>query len=295
MASAEARPIREYGSPPTRRDFATLLSTLDRPGPRQPLGDVPERFIALAHRIADAARAETLVRWRQDNIVRDKSGGAAWDPVTDADVAAERAMRSVLESEVPDHAISGEELPDRPGEGPWRWSLDPIDGTRSFVCGLPSWVTLIALLEDGQPVLGLIDAPALDERYVGCERATFTRKGDESPLRTSGCTLLRETRLSTTDPYLLGESVDVWERLRRCVRTTRYGLDGYGYARLAAGSLDLIIESGLSPHDFNALIPVIRAAGGAIGDWNGGNDFSQGKIVAAASPALYEAAIEAMR
>ncbi|HEX4736064.1 MAG TPA: inositol monophosphatase family protein [Allosphingosinicella sp.] len=244
-----------------------------------------DRMMRFAERLADAARAETLPRWRQGYAAADKNEGGAWDPVTEADREAERAMRRLIEAEFPDHGIQGEEFGEKPGRGRWSWSLDPIDGTRSFVCGLPSWTTLIALLEDGRPILGIIDAPALDERYAG----------PAGTHATSGCTSLSEARLSTTDIYLFsGPETEAWDRVRRRARTTRYGLDAYGYARVAAGSLDLVIEAGLKPHDYNALIPVVRAAGGAIGDWEGGEDFSPGRVVSAATPELYRATIEAM-
>lgn len=245
-----------------------------------------EMMMRFAERLADAARAETLKRWRTGCAAADKNEGGAWDPVTEADREAERAMRRLIEAEFPDHGIQGEEFPERPAKSRWSWSLDPVDGTRSFVCGLPSWTTLIALLEDGRPVLGIIDAPALDERYAG----------PSSQRRTSGCTSLAEARLSTTDPYLFSAAeTEAWNRVRERARTTRYGLDAYGYARVAGGSLDLVIEAGLKPHDYNALIPVMRAAGGFIGDWQGGESFAAGRIVAAASPELYRAAVEAMR
>ena len=232
-----------------------------------------DRMMRFAEQLADAARAETLPRWRTGCAAADKNEGGAWDPVTEADREAERAMRRLIEAEFPDHGIEGEEFGEKAGEGRWSWSLDPIDGTRSFVCGLPSWTTLIALLEDGRPVLGIIDAPALDERYAG----------PDAEHATSGCTALAEARLSTTDPYLFsGSETEAWDRLRRPARTTRYGLDAYGYARVAAGSLDLVIEAGLKPHDYNALNPVVRAAGGAIGNWEGGDDFSSGRVIAAA-------------
>jgi myo-inositol-1(or 4)-monophosphatase len=244
-----------------------------------------DAMMRFAERLADAARAETLPRFRTGCAAADKNEGGAWDPVTEADREAERAMRRLIETEFPDHGIQGEEFPDRPGQGRWSWSLDPIDGTRSFVCGLPSWTTLIALLEEGRPVLGIIDAPALDERY----------SGPASDRRTSGCTSLAVARLTTTDPYLFtGAETEAWNRVRRSVRTTRYGLDAYGYARVAAGSLDLVIESGLKPHDYNALVPVVRSAGGAIGDWEGGDDFSAGRVVAAATAELYRAAVDAL-
>jgi myo-inositol-1(or 4)-monophosphatase len=253
------------------------------------------RLIDFAHRLADAAREETLPRWREGAAVDNKAVDE-FDPVTEADRQGELAMRALIEAEFPDHGISGEEFPDRVPQGPLCWSLDPVDGTRSFICGLPTWVTLIALLEDGRPVLGVIDVPCLDERYVGsAEGICFSRPGHAAPVGASGCTSLAEARLTTTDPYLFrGSERTAFERVRGNVRTTRYGHDGYGYARLGAGSLDLVIETGLKPHDYNALIPVIRAAGGVIGDWEGGEDFSAGKVIAAATVELYAAALAAM-
>ncbi|MFL6861994.1 MAG: inositol monophosphatase family protein [Allosphingosinicella sp.] len=237
-----------------------------------------EDFLAFAGRLADAAREETLKRWRTP-LVADNKAKSGFDPVTDADREAERAMRALIERHFPDHGIQGEEFPDRPGAGRYGWSLDPVDGTRAFVCGLPSWTTLIALLDEGQPILGLIDAPAMGERYA-MDGAT------------SGCARLAEARFSTTDPFLFDEDeAPRVARVRRAARTARYGLDGYGYAMVAAGHLDLVIESGLKPHDYNALIPVVRAAGGWIGDWRGGEDFAPGRVVAAASRALYDEAV----
>jgi myo-inositol-1(or 4)-monophosphatase len=253
-------------------------------------------FLPFALRLAAAARGETLTRWRTACASEDKGGTADYDPVTDADREAERAMRALIEAAFPDHGIAGEEFPDRAANGSWCWSLDPVDGTRSFTCGLPNWVTLIALLHEGRPVLGLIDAPCLDELYVGYgEEGALIGAGAETRMEVSDCRSLGEARFSTTDPYLFsGVEAEAFEALRRQVRTARYGHDGYGYARLAAGSLDLVVENSLKPHDYNALIPVVRAAGGVIGDWRGGEDFSGGKIIAAATPQLFETAVRCM-
>ena len=253
-------------------------------------------LVAFARRLADAARRETLPRWAAGCAAEDKGGGMDFDPVTEADREAERAMRALIEAHFPDHGIAGEEFPDRPARGPYCWSLDPIDGTRSFTCGLPNWVTLIALLEEGKPRLGIIDAPCLGELYAGGDGgASVAAAGGESPLAVSGCARLRDARLSTTDPYLFeGVEAEAWERVRRAARTTRYGHDGYAYAKLAAGGLDLVIESRLKPHDYNALIPVVRAAGGVFGDWRGGEDFTAGKVIAAASRKLFDEAVAAM-
>jgi myo-inositol-1(or 4)-monophosphatase len=248
-------------------------------------------LIIFAGELAAAARAETLPRWRDCCPAEDK-GGRVFDPVTEADREAERVMRQMIRDRFPDHGISGEEWGDEPGSGRWSWSLDPVDGTRSFMCGLPTWTTLIGLLDEGVPASGLIDAPVLEETYVGDRgEAWLLRDGERTSLRASGCRHLAEARLSTTDPFLFDDPA-AFDRVRRAARVTRYGHDAYGYARVAAGSLDLVIESGLKPHDYNALIPVIAGAGGHIGDWHGGSDFAPGNFVAAATRQLYDEAVE---
>lgn len=240
------------------------------------------RLAAFASSLADAARTVTLAE--SDRKGEHKPGRPDYDPVTAADREAEQVIRELIEQIYPDHGIAGEELGETAGAGRYVWSVDPIDGTRAFICGLPSWTTLIALLDEGEPVLGLIDVPTLDERYLGFAGAPG--------LQTSDCRTLSEARLSTTDPYLFaGVEADGFERLRRRARVTRYGLDAYAYARLAVGSIDLVAESGLQPHDFNALIPVVRAAGGVIGNWRGEDDFSAGQVLAAATRELFEDAL----
>ena len=252
---------------------------------------------SFASYLADAARHVTLASAAGTIAVENKAEAGAFDPVTEADRAAEKAMRALIEEAFPDHGVAGEEFGEKAASGPYRWSLDPIDGTRSYTCGLPTWTTLIALLDDGRPVLGVIDAPRLDERYIGDGAASWCESGGKSNrLRSGGCTELGEARLSTTDPFLFsGKADDAFTRLRGAVRTTRYGHDAYAYARLAAGTLDLVVECALKPHDYNALIPVVRGAGGVFGDWSGGSDFSAGQVIAAATRELYEAAVEIMR
>jgi myo-inositol-1(or 4)-monophosphatase len=248
-------------------------------------------LIVFAEELATAARAETLPRWRDCCVVEDK-GEQIFDPVTDADREAERVMRQMIHDRFPDHGVSGEEGGEEPGTSRWSWSLDPVDGTRSFMCRLPTWTTLIALLDDGLPAAGLIDAPVLDEAYLGYgDRAWLVAGGDRALLRASGCQRLADARFSTTDP-LLFDNPAAFDRLERAARVTRYGHDAYGYARLAGGSIDLVVECGLKPHDYNALIPVVRGAGGHIGDWNGGSDFLLGSVVAAATRQLYDEAVE---
>lgn len=240
---------------------------------------------AFAWTLADAAGAVTM--GAVDRLAEDKGSGGVYDPVTVADREAELRIRSLIEEAFPDHGIAGEEFPDKPGTGRYVWSLDPIDGTRAFICGLPSWTTLIALLDEAQPVVGLIDAPSLGERYLGFEGAPG--------LKASDCRKLSGARLSTTDPYLFsGSEAEGFERLRRAAQVTRYGLDAYAYARLAAGGIDLVAESGLKPHDYNALIPVVRAAGGVIGNWRGEDDFSDGQVLAAATRELFDEAVRVL-
>lgn len=249
-----------------------------------------------AAELADAAREVTLPGAAAALPCENKAGGGAFDPVTAADRGAELAMRALIEARYPDHGIFGEEMAARPAQGALAWSLDPIDGTRAFICGMPGWTTLIALLEAGEPVIGLIDAPRLDERYVGTPEGTwlFSPEG-QRPLAASACATLAEARLSTTDPYLFhGAEAEAFDRLRTAVRTTRYGFDAYAYARLAAGWIDIVAESGLSPHDLNALVPVVRGAGGVIGNWSGGTDLGAGQLLAAANQALFDQAVEVL-
>jgi myo-inositol-1(or 4)-monophosphatase len=243
--------------------------------------------------LAMAARQETLREQPGGHNAQDKSDGGQYDPVTDADRAAETVIRDMISRKFPHHGISGEEFAETLGQGSIRWSIDPIDGTRSYICGLPTWTTLIAMLDGIDPVLGLIDAPCLDEIYVGGEDgAVLIRGNDRRAISTSGCKRLAEARFSTTDPYLFGSANSRLQRVLDAIRVARFGHDAYAYARLAAGSIDLVIESGLKPHDYYALIPVVRAADGHFGDWHGGEDFASGNVIAAASRELYEAAVE---
>lgn len=222
----------------------------------------------------------------------DKGAGSAYDPVTEADRAAERALRAIIQQAYPDHAIWGEEYGWTRQGAVMEWSLDPVDGTRALICGLPSWATLVGMLEDGRHVAGMIDLPQLNETLVAVG-GTTVRNGEA--VRTSGCTILGDARLSTTDPFLFsGEEAAPFHRVRERTRVTRYGLDAMGYARIATGDLDLVVESGLKRHDYDAVVPVVRGAGGHVGDWRGGEDFSAGRVIAAASRELYDQAVAAL-
>ena len=245
-------------------------------------------FFAELSAVARAAVAAEL----SCGLVADNKLSGGFDPVTEADRAAERGLRALIERRFPDHGIWGEEYGIARPEAPVRWSLDPVDGTRALLCGLPSWAVLVGLLEDNHHIAGMIDLPALDECLVGIDGEAF-RNGQK--ISTSGCVRLAEARLSTTDPYLFaGAGFEAFERVRIQCRLTRFGLDAMAYARVATGDIDLVIENGLKPHDYDALVAVVRGAGGHIGDWSGGEDFSAGRVVAASSPSLYEEAVEVL-
>ena len=239
-------------------------------------------FMHLSSVARSVIATEMAAGLRADN--KDEGG---YDPVTEADRAAERALRAAIETAYPDHGISGEEYGAVREEAALRWSLDPVDGTRALVCGLPSWAVLVGLVANGVHVAGMIDLPALDETLLGIDDET-TRNG--KVVRTSGCASLAEARLSTTDPHLFADPAP-FDRVRKAARLTRYGLDALAYARVATGDLDLVIESGLKPHDYDALVAVVRGAGGVIGNWIGGDDLSGGDVVAASSQALYDEAV----
>ena len=222
-----------------------------------------------------------------------KTEGSLYDPVTEVDRAVERALRASIEAHFPGDGIVGEEYGAVRREASRVWSLDPIDGTRQLVCGLPCWTVLVGLVENGVPIAGMIDAPRLGELVVGdCKQALLLGDGEPLPLRTSGVTSLAEARLSTTDPYLFDAAAGAgFERLRRAALLTRFGLDGYAYARIALGTIDVVAETGLKPHDWQALVPVVRGAGGVIGNWRGGDDMSGGDVLAAASRELFDQAV----
>ena len=237
--------------------------------------------------LGDSARA--AISGVTDLATENKAAGGAFDPVTEADKAAERALRALIEAEYPDHGIWGEEYGWSREGAAIHWSLDPIDGTRAFVCGLPSWSVLVGLLEQGGHIGGMIDLPALGERLIGIDGEAFLN-GRET--RTTGCATIAEARISTTDPALFDATHgEGWQRLYRAAPVKRYGLDAMAFARVATGGLDLACDAGLQPHDYDALVAVVRGAGGHVGNWRGGDDLTGGDVLAAASRQLYDEAV----
>lgn len=252
----------------------------------------------LAHRLADAAAAETLPRFRNGVAVDDKGQGA-FDPVTEADRAAETAIRGILAEGHPDHGVIGEEFGDKAGGGHYEWVIDPIDGTRSYMAGVPLWTTLIGLRVDGVPRLGLVDQPYIGDRFWGWgDRARSTDRWQRSrAIHSRPCAALSQATLMTTSPTLMreGGQRDRYRRVEAAVRLFRYGADAYAYCLLAGGHIDLVVEASLKPYDIVALVPIIEAAGGVVTSWSGGSVNEGGTAVAAGDPALHEAALTLLR
>ena len=252
--------------------------------------------LAFANHLADAAWSAIRPHFRALASVDNKAAaGARYDPVTEADRAAERAMREIIAAERPHHGITGEEYGETESASGWRWVLDPVDGTRAFVAGLPVWTTLISLVDPmGFPVLGVIDQPVLGERYVGWPGgAALKTPTGTSPLQVSEVPSLGEAVIATTDPFILtAPEQKVWTGLRDASRLARYGLDAYAYARLAGGTLHLVAETGLKPWDVAALIPVVTGAGGHATDWTGAPASLGGQILCTASDKVMEQALD---
>ena len=203
-------------------------------------------------------------------------------------------MREILESEVPDDGILGEEFGEKASKSGITWVLDPIDGTRGFVSGTPTWGVLIAVSDENGPGLGIIDQPYTRERFTGIGgMAHLHRCGDENRIQASQTTNLAESVLFTTFPEIgTPTEFEGFSLVRNQVRLTRYGMDCYAYALLAAGQIDLVIEAGLNAYDIQAPMAVIKAAGGVVTDWQGGDVHMGGRVIAAATPELHAAAIE---
>ncbi|MCJ9428598.1 histidinol-phosphatase [Kordiimonas marina] len=251
-----------------------------------------ETLTAFACRLADVAAEVTLKYFKSPISVTDKAAGAVFDPVTAADRGAEEAIRAVIESEYPDHAIFGEEFPRKVTDSRFEWILDPVDGTRAFISGLPTWGTLIALMYDGEPLIGVIDQPYIKERYLGWPGGASL---NGAPIHTRACPNLDKATVSTTDPALFSaEERPLFDALLGKTQLVRYGLDCYAYAVLSAGHMDIVVEAGLKPYDMAALIPVVRGAGGVATDWDGREmgECPRGRLLAVGDPALYDAVRE---
>jgi len=242
-----------------------------------------------AERLCDAARPIVMRYFRTSLAIEAKHD---LSPVTIADREAEAALRVMIRESFPDHGIVGEEMGDLDRQAEYVWAIDPIDGTRSFATGKPLFGTLVALLKDGFPVLGVIDMPALNERWIGAKGRPTTFNG--APVKARPCPGLEQAWLYSTSPHLFSETdFASFERLRKRTLSVSYGADCYAYGLIANGTVDLVVEANMGIYDFCALIPVIEGAGGAVTDWDGkpaGLD-SDGRIVAAGDRRVLDAAL----
>lgn len=244
---------------------------------------------AFLERLADLAGAAILPHFRTALSVESKGTGR-FDPVTAADREAELAMRRLIQETYPAHGVIGEEFPPLRPEADTVWVIDPIDGTRSFIAGLPVWGILVGMMTGGVPRLGMMAQPFTGERFYGDgESADYTGPGGARALRTRPCAALGEAVLFTTSPDLFAaHEIAAYQAVERQVRIARYGCDCYAYCMLAAGCVDVVVEAGLARHDIVPLIPVIEGAGGRVTDWSGGPATGGGQVVASGDPALHD-------
>lgn len=253
--------------------------------------------LELLRQLADQAGQLGREKFRSHRVLQNKDA-AGFDPVTEADQEIEALIRSGLATHRPDDTILGEEGDDHQGSSDWSWIIDPIDGTRAFIAGLPTWCTLIALSHEGQPVLSVIAQPFTREAFFGLSsdkdtRAWHQHDGAVQTLNVSGQSDLTRSILTTTDANLfVDEERRCFDAVADRARLVRYGLDAYGYAALALGGIDIVIESGLKPWDMAALIPVVKGAGGSITSWSGQDPMSTGQLIASASDELHTSCLD---
>jgi histidinol phosphatase-like enzyme (inositol monophosphatase family) len=263
--------------------------------PSDRLAELDAFLVELNH----AAAAAILPLFRADHGLVDKGGAAGFDPVTEADKGAERAIRALITARYPDHGVIGEEYGEDRPDSDFVWVLDPVDGTRAFIAGLPLWCTLIGLRFQGRPVLGSIGQPFLDEIYIGhAGGSRLLTRGESQPLKVRACAGLGPALIATTDPEACfkGAEREAWRDVRRQSRLARLGCDAYAYAMVAAGTMDLVLEAGLKAWDIEAAIPVIEGAGGLTTDWLGQPVGAHGgQIAIAGDRACLDAALPLLR
>lgn len=256
----------------------------------------PVDLVDFLDHLAQASGEAILPFFRSHLAVSDKAGKGAFDPVTEADRAAELVIRREIKAHFPTHGILGEEFGSDDTGAEFVWVVDPIDGTRAFICGLPVWGTLIGLKRNDSPVLGVMHQPYTREKFFGDgAKAWFKGPLGDRRLMTRTTTDLSDATLMTTTPALFKDDKRAaYDRVEQQVKLARYGTDCYAYAMLAAGNVDLVIETGLQPYDIVALIPVIEGAGGVITTWDGGPATNGGDVIAAANRQLHEKALRLM-
>ena len=254
-------------------------------------------FTAFIGRLATTSGETILPFFRTSLSIDNKSISQDFDPVTEADRAAEAVMRRLIKFHFPQHGIVGEEFGNEREDADYVWVLDPIDGTKSFIAGFPIWGTLIALLHKGVPVFGMMHQPFIGERFSGDNQtANYQGPSGERRLAVRRCATLKDATSFTTSPLLMNEADRaVFGGIERAVKLSRYGGDCYSYCMLAAGHLDLVVETELKPYDIAALIPIVTGAGGIITNWEGKPAQDGGRIIAAGDPRIHEAALKLLK
>ncbi len=249
-----------------------------------------------AHNLANAASKITLQHFRA-HPAADHKGGSAFDPVTAADRGAETVMRDILERKFPGHGIAGEEFGSSNEGADFVWTLDPIDGTRAYILGLPVWGTLIGLQHMGKPILGIMEQPFTGERFWSDEKAAWYRgpKGLQR-CKTRPCSDLAQAFLAATTPDMFeGEDEARFNRLSKAVRMRRFGGDCYFYCMLALGHIDIVAEAKLKPFDIVPLIPIVEKAGGIVSRWESEDAPARGRYIACGDPGLLDAALSHLK
>ena len=251
-------------------------------------------FSAFIGRLATTSGETILPFFRTSLSVDDKGSNKDFDPVTEADRAAEAVMRRLIKANFPQHGIIGEEFGAEREDAEYVWVLDPIDGTKSFIGGFPVWGTLIALMHRGTPVFGMMHQPFIGERFSGDNgSATYKGPSGERRLAVRRCASLKEATVCTTSPLLMNEADRAtFRRVEQAARLSRYGGDCYAYCMLAAGHIDLVVETELKPYDINALIPIVTGAGGIVTTWEGKPAQAGGRIIAAGDERVHEEAMK---
>ncbi|HVV60448.1 MAG TPA: histidinol-phosphatase [Pseudolabrys sp.] len=250
-------------------------------------------FAAFVDELATVSGETIMPFFRTALSVENKKAGG-FDPVTAADRAAEAGMRTLIRRTFPDHGIVGEEYGDERADAEYVWVLDPIDGTKSFIAGMPAWGTLIGLMRFGEPVFGMMHQPFTRERFSGDGGAAYYRGASgKRDLRVRACAALGDALLATTSPLLMNEpDRAIFGKVEKQVKLSRYGGDCYAYCMLAAGQIDLVIETEIKPYDIIPLIPIIAGAGGIITTWEDGPAQNGGRIIAAGDRRVHEAALK---
>ncbi len=254
---------------------------------------VAAELVAAAHELADVARVATLAHFRKPGLSAETKESQRFDPVTVADRLSEERMRAVLARRRPDDSILGEEFGPVAGTSGLTWVLDPIDGTRGYLSGTPTWGVLISVRDEAGPLYGLIDQPYIKERFEGgLGIARVVGPTGENPLRARAARPLSDAILFSTFPEVgTFEEGAAFRRVSGQAKLVRYGTDCYAYALVAAGQIDLVIEAGLQAYDVQAPIAVIEAAGGVVTDWQGNPCFDGGRVLAAANASIHAEAL----